>query len=101
MGLADLHIHTIYSYDGTATVPAVLKQARRVGLDLIAITDHDEIRGALLAEKLAPQYNLQVIPGVEITTAEGDLLALNIRSLVPAGLPLIETLQQVGALGGF
>jgi predicted metal-dependent phosphoesterase TrpH len=101
MGLADLHVHTIYSYDGTATVPAVLKQARQAGLDLIAITDHDEIRGALLAEQLAPQYNLQVIPGVEITTAEGDLLALNIRSLVPAGLPLIETLQQVGALGGF
>jgi predicted metal-dependent phosphoesterase TrpH len=94
-------MHTIYSYDGTATVPAVLKQARQAGLDLIAITDHDEIRGALLAEQLAPQYNIQVIPGVEITTAEGDLLALNIRKLVPAGLPLIETIHQVGALGGF
>jgi len=101
MGLADLHVHTIYSYDGTATIPAVLKQAKRVGLDLIAITDHDEIRGALLAEKLAPAYGLQVIPGMEITTAEGDLLALNIRKLVPARLTLIETIKQVGELGGF
>jgi predicted metal-dependent phosphoesterase TrpH len=101
MGLADLHIHTIFSYDGTASVPAVLKRAKQVGLDMIAITDHDEIRGALLAEQLAPKYGLQVIPGVEITTAEGDLLALSIRDLVPAGLPLIETVRRVGEQGGY
>lgn len=101
MGLADLHMHTIFSYDGTATVPAVLKRAKQIGLDIIAITDHDEIRGALLAEQLAPQVGIQVIPGVEITTAEGDLLALSIRKLVPAGLPLIETILRVGEQGGF
>jgi predicted metal-dependent phosphoesterase TrpH len=100
MGIADLHMHTIYSYDGTASVPAVLRRAKEVGLDVIAITDHDVIRGALLAEQLAPGYEIQVIPGVEITTAEGDLLALGIHSLVPAGLSLVETLIQVGELGG-
>jgi predicted metal-dependent phosphoesterase TrpH len=100
MGIADLHMHTIYSYDGTASVPAVLKRARQAGLDIIAITDHDEIRGALLAEQLAPQLGIQVIPGVEITTAEGDLLALSIRTLVQAGLPLIETILRVGEQGG-
>jgi predicted metal-dependent phosphoesterase TrpH len=47
MGLADLHIHTIYSYDGTASVPAVLARAKRVGLNAIAIIDHDEIKGSL------------------------------------------------------
>ena len=101
MGLADLHMHTIYSYDGTATVPAVLKRASQLGLDIIAITDHDEIRGALLAEQLAPQYGIQVIPGVEITTAEGDLLALSIRKIIPAGLSLRETILRVGEQGGF
>ena len=101
MGLADLHTHTVYSYDGTASVPAVLQRASQVGLDIIAITDHDVIRGALLAEQLAPKYNIQVLPGVEITTAEGDLLGLGLRELVPAGLPLIETLRRVGDLGGF
>ncbi len=101
MGLADLHLHTIYSYDGTATVPAVLKHANQIGLDLIAITDHDEIRGALLAEELAAKFEIEVIPGVEITTGEGDLLALNIRKIIPAGLPLIETILRVGELGGF
>ena len=53
MGLADLHLHTIYSYDGSATVPAVLRRAHEIGLNVIAITDHDEIAGALEAVKLA------------------------------------------------
>ena len=43
MGLADLHLHTIYSYDGTATVSAVLRRAKELGLNVIAITDHDEV----------------------------------------------------------
>lgn len=46
MGLADLHMCTIFSYDGTATVPAVLERAKQVRLDVIAITNHDEIRDA-------------------------------------------------------
>ena len=70
MGLADLHLHTIYSYDGTATVPAVLRRAKEIGLDVIAITDHDEIGGALEAVKLASHYGVEVITGIEITTAK-------------------------------
>jgi predicted metal-dependent phosphoesterase TrpH len=101
MGLADLHIHTIYSYDGTASVPAVLTRARQAGLDVIAITDHDEIAGALKALELAAQYGVEVIPGSEVTTAEGDLLALNITEKVQPGLPLIETVLRIGELGGF
>ena len=101
MGLADLHIHTIYSYDGTAPVSAVLARAKRIGLDLVAITDHDEIRGALKALELAPQYGLEVIPGVEVTTAEGHLLALNITEEIQPGLPLIDTIRKVGEQSGF
>ncbi len=100
MGLADLHIHTIYSYDGTASVPAVLARARQVGLDVIAITDHDEIKGALKAFELAPEFGIEVIPGIEITTAEGDLLALFVTERIKPGLPLIETIIKVGEAGG-
>jgi predicted metal-dependent phosphoesterase TrpH len=101
MGLADLHIHTIYSYDGTASVQAVLRRAKQVGLDVIAITDHDEIAGSLKALELAPTFGVQVIPGIEITTADGDLLGLNITEKVPAGLPVKETILRVIELGGF
>jgi predicted metal-dependent phosphoesterase TrpH len=100
MGLADLHLHTIYSYDGTATVPAVLRRAKEIGLNVIAVTDHDEIAGALEAVKLASHYGVEVIPGSEITTAEGDLLALFIHEKIQPGLSLIETLLKVKEQGG-
>jgi predicted metal-dependent phosphoesterase TrpH len=100
MGLADLHLHTIYSYDGTASLSAVLNRAKQLGLDVIAITDHDEIRGALKALELAPNYGMEVIPGIEITTADGDLLAFFITEKVDAGLSLIETVLRVRELGG-
>ena len=101
MGLADLHIHTIYSYDGTASVPAVLTRAKQIGLDVIAITDHDEIAGALKALELSPDYGIEVLPGIEVTTREGDLLALNITEKVPRDMSLIKTVLKVRELGGF
>ena len=80
MELADLHIHTIYSYDGTASVSAVLTRARQIGLDVIAITDHDEIAGSLKALELAPDYSVEAIgPGVtkfDGYTAQDLLIAL-------------------------
>lgn len=100
MGLADLHMHTIYSYDGTAAVPAVLRRAHEVGLDVIAVTDHDEIAGALEALELAHHFGVVVIPGIEITTAEGDLLALFVTEIIPKGLSLVETVLKVRELGG-
>jgi predicted metal-dependent phosphoesterase TrpH len=101
MGKADLHLHTVYSWDGTCTVEAVLKQAAHVAqLDIIAITDHDEIRGALEAVKLASRYGITVIPGSEISTSDGHLLALFIREKIPAGLTLPETTLRVAEQGG-
>lgn len=101
MGLADLHIHTIYSYDGTASLPAVLTRAKRIGLNVIAITDHDEIAGALKALELASKYSIEVIPAVEVTTADGHLLALNVTEKIQRDRPLIDTVLEVGELGGF
>jgi predicted metal-dependent phosphoesterase TrpH len=101
MGKADLHIHTTHSWDGTTTVSAVLKQVvAHTDLNVIAITDHDEISGALEALELAPTYGIDVIPGSEISTADGHLLALFIEHKIPAGLSLNETVLRVGALGG-
>jgi len=101
MGLADLHLHTIYSYDGTASVPSVLERAKLVGLDVIAVTDHDEIRGTLVAMELASRFEIEVIPGSEITTSEGDLLALNVTKRIKRGLSLLETVLAVKEMGGF
>lgn len=100
MGTADLHIHSTYSDDGTTTVRGVLKQAASIGLDVIAICDHDEIRGSLEARDLAPAYGLEAISGVEISAWEGHVLALFVERTVPADRPLVETLVRIGDLGG-
>jgi predicted metal-dependent phosphoesterase TrpH len=101
MGLADLHIHSIFSYDGTASVPAILARAKSIGLDVIAITDHDEIQGSLKALELASEYDLEVVSGIEVTTAEGDLLAFNVTEKIERGHSPIETILRVRELGGF
>jgi hypothetical protein len=101
MGYADLHIHSVHSHDGTCTISAILKHvADKTDLDVIAITDHDKVTGLKEAVTLGPKYGIEVIPGCEISTAQGHLLALFITDLVPAGLPLIETIKIVGGLGG-
>ncbi|MDD2922374.1 MAG: PHP domain-containing protein [Anaerolineales bacterium] len=100
MGFADLHIHSIYSPDATTTVRAILKQAKDSDLNVIAVTDHDEIRGSLEAHALAPEYGVESIPGAEISTKDGHLLALWIRELPPKGLSLLDTLPLIGKQGG-
>jgi predicted metal-dependent phosphoesterase TrpH len=101
MGFADLHIHTIHSVDGTSTPAAVLKYAaHHTDLDVIAITDHDDIRGALEALELASKYAVEVIPGIEITSRDGHVLALWVEHNIPAGLSLQETLYQIGEQDG-
>jgi hypothetical protein len=101
MGLADLHIHTIWSQDGTTSVEAVLRYvARSIDLDVIAITDHDRIEGALEAVALAPRLGLEVVPGSEISTADGHLLAFYIQERIPPGLSLVETIQWIGEQDG-
>lgn len=101
MGFADLHIHTVYSVDGTATPQAILKHAaHHTDLDVIAITDHDEIRGALEAREMAEKYAIEVVPGIEITSRDGHILALWVERNIPAGLSAEETLRRIGEQNG-
>jgi hypothetical protein len=101
MGFADLHIHTIYSYDGTSSVSAVLKYtSKHTDLNVIAITDHNTMAGVQEALDLAPTYGIEVVPGCEISTAEGHLLALYINKPIQVGLSLVKTTQLIGEQGG-
>jgi predicted metal-dependent phosphoesterase TrpH len=97
---ADLHIHSSYS-DGTQSIPEILAHiAVHTALNVLAITDHDSILGALEARKLAPRYNLEAIVGEEVSTARGHLLALFIHKLIPPGLSISETVKHVHGQGG-
>lgn len=98
---ADLHIHTTHSIDGTARVEEVLEHvATHTDLRVIAITDHDEINGALKARKLAGTYGIEVIVGEEISTAQGHMLALFIEQRVSPGMSVADSIAAVHAQGG-
>jgi predicted metal-dependent phosphoesterase TrpH len=97
---AELHAHSAHSYDGRDSVELLVEQAAAVGLDAIAITDHDEIDASLAAVELASEYGLVAIPGMEISSAVGHVIALGIEERVDAGMPFEETLEGIHALGG-
>jgi predicted metal-dependent phosphoesterase TrpH len=96
----DPHVHSEDSYDGHEPVELLLEQAAEVGLDGIVVTDHDRIAESLRAAELAPAYGLVGLPGVEVSTADGHLLALGVRTLPPRGRPLSETVGWVHDAGG-
>ena len=94
----DLHMHTSHSPDCLSPPGAVVSRARAVGLDRIAITDHDEISGAFAAAELAPEL---VIVGEEVRTAEGlDLIGLFLEDYVVPGRSMEETAEAIRAQGG-
>jgi hypothetical protein len=100
-GRADLHVHTIWS-DG-AQRPEAIVDAAHGRLEVVAITDHDEIRGALRARAYAhahPELGVDVVVGEEISTIDGHLLGLFLEECVPPGLTAAETITAIHAQGG-
>ena len=93
----DMHVHTWYS-DSKASVDDVLRMARVKGLDGVAITDHNTLVGALEAER--KRGDLIVVPGEEVSTVHGEIIALGIRRVVPKGLPITEAIRRVHSQGG-
>jgi predicted metal-dependent phosphoesterase TrpH len=93
----DLHCHTCHSPDSLLTLDALLRQMDRRRIDVVAITDHDTISGALAFHAQAPD---RILIGEEIKTTQGELLALFVEDEVPAGLTPDETIERVRAQGG-
>ncbi|WP_256687997.1 PHP domain-containing protein [Halococcus qingdaonensis] len=97
---AELHCHSELSFDGRDPIELLLSQADAVGLDALAVTDHDEIDASLAAADRAADYGLIGIPGSEVTSAAGHVLALGIHERVSAGLPFTETIERIHDQGG-
>ena len=89
----DPHVHSIDSFDARAPAELLLAQAQAIGLDGIVVTDHDAIEESLRAAALAPEFGLIGLPGVELSTADGHLLAIGVEELP-------EAVAQVRELGG-
>jgi len=94
---ADLHVHTFYSRDSTITPKELVFYARRRGLTAVAITDHNQIEGAL---KIAKETDFLIIPSTEISSRNGHIVGLNVREKIPRGLDAEETVDRIHEAGG-
>ncbi len=103
----DLHMHTDHSHDCATPVEVLLATARARGLGAIAVTDHNEISGALAARELAREMGMgetggvKVIVGEEVKTADqGEVIGLFIEEKIPRGMTLEETVAEIRRQGG-
>ena len=96
MWKVDLHSHTIFSKDCLTRTEDAIARAREIGLDKLAITEHDNLAGALRAKELAPDL---IIVGEEIMTTQGELIAYFVKEEVPRGLSPQETIGRLREQG--
>lgn len=98
----DLHMHTDHSGDCATPVDVLINTARDRGLGAIAITDHNEVSGALEALELAEELgDIKVIVAEEVKTAEqGEVIGLFLEEKIPKGLTMAETIAEIRRQGG-
>ncbi len=98
----DLHMHTDHSPDCATPVEVLLETARDRGLGAIAITDHNEVSGALEARRIAESMeDIEVIVAEEVKTAEqGEVIGLFIEEKIPRGMSMAETIAAIREQGG-
>ncbi len=97
----DLHMHTDHSHDCATPVEVLLAAAAEKGLGAIAVTDHNEVSGALEAERKADAFGVKIIVAEEVKTAsQGEVIGLFIREKIPRGLTLEETVAEIKRQGG-
>jgi predicted metal-dependent phosphoesterase TrpH len=94
-------MHTDHSHDCATPVEVLLDTARERGLGAIAVTDHNEISGALEAAAKAADYGVKVIVGEEVKTAsQGEVIGLFLSEKIPRGMTLAETVAEIKRQGG-
>lgn len=93
----ELHTHTKYSYDSTTSLQDVIKACIKKNIDVLAITDHNQIKGALRMSQMAP---FRVIVGQEISTPQGEIIGLFLKEFIPGGLSVEKTIKRIKKQGG-
>lgn len=78
----DLHCHTKYSYDASSSIESIIAQAKKTGLDGVAITDHENTDGWKEAIELGKKHNFLIVLGEEMKTTKGDILGLFLKERI-------------------
>ena len=94
---ADLHVHTCYSRDCGTPLKQLVDRCIEVGINCVAISDHNTITGALKLKEMAP---FKVVIAEEVMTSVGELMGLFLTEEIPKGLPAEETIARIKNQGG-
>jgi predicted metal-dependent phosphoesterase TrpH len=95
---ADLHVHTTYSKDSLITPKDLVYYSKKRGLNAVAVTDHNQLEGALKIAKEITDF--LIIPGMEVSSSDGHIVALNIQELIPRGFSAAETVERIHRASG-
>ena len=94
---ADLHAHTHFSRDALTSVETFARRYQRAAIDCVAVSDHNNIDGALAVREVAP---FQVIVSEEIRSTEGEIIGLFLQESVRKGLTPEDTVRAIREQGG-
>jgi predicted metal-dependent phosphoesterase TrpH len=94
---ADLHVHTCYSIDCLTPLERIVDRCLEIGINCIAVADHNTIAGALKLREIAP---FKVIVAEEVLTPAGEIMGLFLSEAVPRGLSPQETISRIRSQGG-
>jgi predicted metal-dependent phosphoesterase TrpH len=102
----DLHCHSEASADCRTPIEVIPSRCRAAKIQVLAITDHDEIRGAQELQAYVKTLTeeegggLTVIVGEEVSTREGEIIGLFLHERIPPGLSAVETVERIREQGG-
>ena len=94
---ADLHVHTRFSKDSTSSIEKIIQHCLKIGINCLAITDHDTIAGALEMKRRAP---FTIIVSEEVLTNQGEIIGYFLNEMVPPNLSPEETVKRIKEQGG-
>lgn len=97
---ADLHLHSRHSPDSSLEPREIARLAKSRDLKAVAITDHNTVGGHAAMADACKTEGLLFLPGIEVTSNEGHILAYGVNSAPQAGRSAVETIEEIHALGG-
>ena len=99
--IIDPHVHSVYSNDSRMTPQEIIERTRKIGLDGVAIADHNSIKGSLEGIKYSKgAEDIIVIPAMEISSLKGHIVALGIQEEIPSKISPEETIEKIRDQGG-
>lgn len=97
MKKVELHVHTEYSYDSNSKLRDIIAKCKNENIDVLGVTDHNEIKGALILANIAP---FKVVVGEEILTKDGEIIGLFLKKYIKPGMSITATINNIKKQGG-